>query len=68
LPISRPFDASKKAAMKFMHLKQNIFARRYFYPLISEFQMYRQFATDDARNLPGVVDFARHSLTGAIPA
>lgn len=29
----------------------NIYARRYFYPLISEFDMYRQFASASPRNL-----------------
>lgn len=32
--------------------QQGIYARRYFYPLISEFQMYRQFASADAAHLP----------------
>lgn len=49
------FDASIISARDEIYStlrQQNIFARRYFYPLISEFQMYRQFATADARHLP----------------
>jgi len=30
----------------------NIFARRYFYPLITDFPMYRNLPSSDARNLP----------------
>jgi dTDP-4-amino-4,6-dideoxygalactose transaminase len=32
--------------------KYNIFARRYFYPLITEFPMYKIFSTSDGANLP----------------
>ncbi|MEI9651194.1 DegT/DnrJ/EryC1/StrS family aminotransferase [Enterobacter ludwigii] len=42
--------------------QQGIFARRYFYPLISEFQMYRQFATAEARHLPVAWSISRGIL------
>lgn len=42
--------------------QQGIFARRYFYPLISEFQMYRQFATADAQHLPVAWSISRGIL------
>lgn len=32
--------------------KNNIYARRYFYPLISNFPMYRIFPSSDVKNLP----------------
>ena len=32
--------------------KRNIFARRYFYPLISDFEMYKQLPSSSAANLP----------------
>jgi len=32
--------------------EQDIYARRYFYPLISEFPMYRGLSSADAKNLP----------------
>lgn len=35
---------------------QNIFARRYFYPLISEFPMYRQMRSAQRENLPVATD------------
>lgn len=39
--------------MLYEHLRsQNIFARRYFYPLISEFPMYRSLASSNPMNLP----------------
>lgn len=40
----------------------NIFARRYFYPLISEFPMYRGFASAQPTNLPIANDAARKAL------
>ncbi|MDB5803952.1 MAG: DegT/DnrJ/EryC1/StrS aminotransferase [Betaproteobacteria bacterium] len=32
--------------------ERNIYARRYFYPLISSFSMYRNLVSSDSRNLP----------------
>jgi dTDP-4-amino-4,6-dideoxygalactose transaminase len=42
--------------------ERNIFVRRYFYPLISEFPMYRTFASASASNLPVATDMARRIL------
>jgi dTDP-4-amino-4,6-dideoxygalactose transaminase len=45
------------------HLKANgIHPRRYFYPLISEFPMYRGLASARADNLPVAMDAARRVL------
>ena len=41
--------------------KHNIFARRYFYPLISAFPMYRHFPTANAQHLP-VADEISHAV------
>lgn len=40
----------------------NIVARRYFYPLISEFPMYRGLPSADAHNLPVAVGLSRQVL------
>ena len=39
--------------------EQNIFARRYFYPLISDFSMYKAIPSARHENLPAAVDVAR---------
>lgn len=41
---------------------QNIFSRRYFYPLISEFPVYRNFASANANNLPVATKAAQQVL------
>lgn len=41
---------------------QNIFARRYFYPLISEFPMYRDMASAQQINLPVATEVAQQVL------
>lgn len=41
---------------------QNIYTRRYFYPLISQFSMYRTFSSASPRNLPVATDIARRVL------
>lgn len=41
--------------------KHNIYARRYFYPLISAFPMYRHFPTANVQNLP-VADEISHAV------
>lgn len=41
---------------------QNIFARRYFYPLISDFPMYRDMPSANRDNLPVASDAARKVL------
>ena len=42
--------------------KQNVYTRRYFYPLISQFAMYRAFASAKEENLPVATDVARRVL------
>ncbi len=42
--------------------KQNIIARRYFYPLISEFSMYREFPSAIPSNLPVAQKVAQQVL------
>jgi dTDP-4-amino-4,6-dideoxygalactose transaminase len=42
--------------------KKNIFARRYFYPLISDFPMYRYFDSACASNLPVATQIAKQIL------
>ncbi len=41
---------------------QNVYARRYFHPLISEFPMYRNFASSDRANLPVASQASRQVL------
>lgn len=41
---------------------QDVLARRYFYPLISEFPMYRGFASADPANLPIATRVSRQIL------
>jgi dTDP-4-amino-4,6-dideoxygalactose transaminase len=41
---------------------QNIFSRRYFYPLISDFPMYRELPSAHYGNLPVAVDAAKKIL------
>ena len=44
-------------------LKENkIFSRRYFYPLISEFSMYKELPSSQPDNLPVAVDIAKKVL------
>lgn len=40
----------------------NIFARRYFYPLISEFPMYQDLASSASENLPVATEISRKIL------
>lgn len=42
--------------------EQNIFARRYFYPLITDFPMYRGLRSAGSRNLPVATDIALRIL------
>ncbi|KQR79598.1 aminotransferase [Burkholderia sp. Leaf177] len=42
--------------------EHNIFARRYFYPLISDFPMYRGLPSAQSSNLPVAADAARRVL------
>lgn len=41
---------------------QDIFARRYFYPLISQFPMYRSYPSARPKNLPNATRLAREVL------
>jgi len=40
----------------------NVFARRYFFPLISDFPMYRGFPSAHRDNLPVAADIANRVL------
>lgn len=42
----------KRDSLYYKLKENNIFARRYFYPLISEFQMYRSMPSAHRKNLP----------------
>ncbi|MDY7531905.1 DegT/DnrJ/EryC1/StrS family aminotransferase [Pseudomonas sp. Bout1] len=42
--------------------EQNVFGRRYFFPLISEFSMYRSMPSADSRNLPVAHDISSKVL------
>lgn len=42
--------------------QHNIFPRRYFYPLISEFPMYQKYASADRENLPVAVGAAERVI------
>lgn len=47
----------------YFYLKQNnVFSRRYFYPLISEFPMYRNIASSAVTNLPVATDISQRVL------
>jgi dTDP-4-amino-4,6-dideoxygalactose transaminase len=43
--------------------KYNIFTRRYFYPLCSEFQCYRNYPSSAAENLPVAEKISKSILT-----
>jgi len=45
------FGMSRDALYEFLKT-QNVFCRRYFFPLISEFEPYRELPTANAENLP----------------
>lgn len=42
--------------------QQNVYARKYFYPLISQFSMYRMLASAHPQNLPIATDIAQRVL------
>lgn len=42
---------------------QNIFARRYFYPLISDFPMYRNLPSASKNNLPNATQIAKQIIS-----
>jgi len=49
--VENSFPLSRDELYEFLQ-KRNIFARRYFYPLISEFPMYRGMPSSDPKLLP----------------
>lgn len=49
--VNSDFPLSRDGLYEKLKLN-NIFARRYFYPLISDFPMYRWLASSSAKNLP----------------
>lgn len=51
IKVESNFPVSRDDLYDFLKA-QNIFTRRYFYPLISDFPMYRNFPSADKRNLP----------------
>lgn len=59
--IQKEYRMSREAIYR--RLRENgIFARRYFYPLISDFPMYRGFPSANRDNLPVAADAARRVL------
>lgn len=59
--IQKEYKMSREAIYR--RLRENgIFARRYFYPLISDFPMYRGFPSAIRENLPVAADAARRVL------
>lgn len=59
--IQREYKMSRDAIHRRLH-EHGIFARRYFYPLISEFPMYRGLLSANRDNLPVAADAARRVL------
>jgi len=49
--IQKDFQKSRDQVYDLLK-KNNIYSRRYFYPLISQFPMYRELASASANNLP----------------
>jgi dTDP-4-amino-4,6-dideoxygalactose transaminase len=59
--VSNEYGRSRDAL--YDHLKSNdVLSRRYFYPLISEFPMYRSMPSAQATNLPVATEAARRVL------
>jgi dTDP-4-amino-4,6-dideoxygalactose transaminase len=59
--VSNDYPISRDALYDLMRA-HNIFARRYFYPLISEFPMYRGMPTAEPSRLPVASEIARKVL------
>lgn len=58
-------DSAYRSSRDELYLRlreQNIFARRYFYPLISEFPMYRALPTAGRSNLPVATEVANQVI------
>lgn len=49
-------------ALYFKMQEENIFGRRYFYPLITDFEMYRQLPTATPQNLPVATRMAQEVI------
>ena len=63
MPILVTEEARCSRDNLYEELKQyNIFARRYFYPLISEFPMYRHLRSSDQARLPKAIRLSRQVL------
>jgi dTDP-4-amino-4,6-dideoxygalactose transaminase len=60
--VGRDYPMSRDALYEKLK-QQDIFARRYFYPLISEFPMYRGMPSAGPQNLPVATDVALRVLT-----
>jgi dTDP-4-amino-4,6-dideoxygalactose transaminase len=59
--VSRPYPRSRDEL--YARLRgRNIFARRYFYPLISDFPMYRELPSSARANLPVAAEAAERVL------
>jgi dTDP-4-amino-4,6-dideoxygalactose transaminase len=62
-PVMIGTDFSKTRDELYEYLKEfNIFTRRYFYPLISEFPMYKGLPSSSQANLPIATDASRKIL------
>jgi dTDP-4-amino-4,6-dideoxygalactose transaminase len=59
--VDSDFPMSREALNRKLR-NNNVYARRYFYPLISEFPMYRGFASAKRENLPVARDTALRVL------
>jgi dTDP-4-amino-4,6-dideoxygalactose transaminase len=59
--IQKEYRMSREAIYRKLR-ESGIFARRYFYPLISDFPMYRGFPSANRDNLPVAADAARRVL------
>ncbi len=59
--VSDEFPLSRDALFDLLK-DHNIIARRYFYPLISEFPMYRDLPSSDAANMPVAAKAAQQIL------
>ena len=63
MPILVTEEARCSRDELYEHLKRKqIFSRRYFYPLISEFPMYRQLASADSSRLANAITMSRQIL------
>jgi len=59
--VSAPYPLSRDGLYNRLQ-QQKIYTRRYFYPLISQFPMYREIASASTQNLPIATDVASRVL------